>query len=67
MNKNFAKELAAFLDASPSNYHAAEQVKSMLLSRGYTQLLEGDAWEIMPGGKYFVLRNGSALMAFRAP
>ncbi len=67
MDQNFAKELAAFLDASPSNYHAAGQVKQLLLGAGYTQLLEGDAWEIAPGGKYFVMRNGSALIAFRAP
>lgn len=59
--------LSAFLDNSPSMYHAVDQVKTTLEEAGYTRLAEGEDWSILPGGKYYVGRGGSALVAFRIP
>lgn len=59
--------LRSFLDNSPSMYHAAEQVKTALEADGYTRLAEGETWQLAPGGKYYVGRGGSALVAFRIP
>ena len=59
--------LKAFLDSAPSVYHAVEQLRLLLESEGYTQLREDTAWEPVPGGKYYMLRGGSALIAFRIP
>lgn len=59
--------LKSFLNNSPSMYHAVEGVKTALKGAGYTRLAEGEDWELLPGGKYFVGRGGSALVAFRIP
>ena len=54
-----------FISASPTAYHAVESVKMMLKSAGYTELFEGDKWELAADGKYFVTRNGTSIIAFR--
>jgi len=56
--------LVDFLQNSPTAYHACDNVKELLLARGFTQLRETDDWEIQAGGKYFVTRGGSAVIAF---
>ena len=60
-------ELCAFLDASHSVYHAQAYLGSMLEEKGYTRLMEHENWKLVPGGKYYVNRGGSALIAFRIP
>ena len=64
---NRIKELAAFLDASVSVYHAAKNVASMLEAAGYTCLSEAQKWTLEPGGKYYLTRGGTAVLAFRIP
>ena len=59
--------LKTFLDRSHSVYHAVEQLRQLLAAEGYTGLSEGEKWELVPGGKYYVVRGGSALIAFRIP
>ncbi|MBQ9167073.1 MAG: M18 family aminopeptidase [Oscillospiraceae bacterium] len=59
--------LKAFLDASRSVYHAAAYLENLLRKDGYTRLLEKDTWELVPGGKYYLTRGGSAVLAFRVP
>lgn len=61
------KRLFDFLAASPSCYHAVQALSDRLTQEGYTQLHEADAWTLTAGGKYFVTRNGSSLLAFRVP
>ena len=61
------KALMAFLDASHSVYHAAAYLAKELETAGYTRLYEGDAWDLIPGGKYYLVRGGTAVMAFRIP
>ena len=61
------EKLMAFLDASPSVYHAAANLAAALEQAGYQQLREADVWQLVPGGKYYVVRGGSAVMAFRIP
>ena len=45
--------VAAFVDASPSSYHAAAEVARRLEDAGFTALLETDAWPQAPG-RYLV-------------
>ncbi len=59
--------LRGFLDGAHSVYHAQALTAAQLRQAGYTQLQEQEAWSLVPGGKYFVSRGGSALMAFRIP
>ena len=61
------KELCAFLDASHSQYHARAYLTAILDKKGYTALKESEKWELVPGGKYYVTRGGSAVLAFRVP
>ncbi len=61
------RDLCAFLDASVSVYHAAAHLAGTLEAAGYTRLSEADCWNLIPGGKYYLLRGGSALLAFRIP
>ncbi len=61
------ENLCAFLDNSPSVYHAAANLEKLLLEKGYEKLHEQDAWELLPGGKYYLVRGGTAVMAFRIP
>ncbi len=61
------KALCDFLDASHSVYHAQAYLAKTLKNAGYTRLYEQDEWALIPGGKYFLTRGGSALVAFRVP
>ena len=61
------EKLAAFLDASVSVYHAAAYLADTLTQAGYTRLSEGKAWDLTAGGKYFLVRGGTAVLAFRVP
>ena len=57
--------LFKFINASPTAYHAVATAEGELRSNGYTRLFEGEKWSLTDGGKYYVIRNGSSLIAFR--
>ena len=56
-----------FLDTAHSVYHAVANLEKMLTAAGYTLLEEGEPWTLAPGGKYFMIRGGTSLVAFRVP
>ena len=58
-------QLFDFIKRSPSPYHTVAAVKSELETCGYMELYESDAWKLSVGGKYFVIRNGTSIIAFR--
>ena len=59
--------LKNYLDASVSVYHAVDALRKELERAGYICLSEGESWKLVPGGKYYMTRSGTALMAFRVP
>lgn len=62
--------LLRFLQASPTPYHAVEQIKNALTAAGFVQLDEKSSWDLSPGGRYFIVRREASLLAFvygRAP
>ncbi len=63
MYREISKELLTFLKKSPSPFHAVANLKEELAANGYEELLEGKAWNVKAGGKYFVTRNGSSIIA----
>ncbi len=67
MNTNLANDLLAFIRRSPSCYHVIDNFRAMLGENGYTELHEADKWALQQGGKYFVCRNNSSMLAFRVP
>ena len=56
-----------FLNAGVSPWHAAAAATAQLDAAGYTRLEETGSWSLEPEGKYYVTRNGSAVLAFRIP
>lgn len=67
MCQDTVTRLFEFIEAGKSPFHAVENMKKSLDGCGYLQLLEGEMWQLEQGGKYYVLRNGSSLIAFRIP
>ena len=61
------KDLQSFLDKAHSMYHAVQLLTQELEKAGYCCLKEQDSWSLVPGGKYYLTRGGSALVAFRVP
>ena len=61
------EDLLAFLDASPTCFHAVRNMADRLTEAGFTELFENRKWSLKPGGSYFVTRNSSALIAFTIP
>lgn len=55
--------LIDFLKASPTPFHATASLASRLEAAGYVRLDERDSWQAVPGGRYFVTRNDSSLIA----
>lgn len=52
-------DLLAYIDASPSPYHACRTAAAQLEAAGFQRLSELDAWEGTGAGRYFVVRGGS--------
>ncbi|MEY4577930.1 MAG: hypothetical protein RL701_2633 [Pseudomonadota bacterium] len=56
--------LLEYLDASPTPFHAVAESTRRLRAAGFSELREQDAWSLTPGGRYFLIRNGTSLVAF---
>ena len=61
-----AKKFLSFVNESRSPYHAVHNVKERLWKAGFSQIPERHDWGSLckPGGKYFVTRNSSSIIAF---
>ena len=66
MEKSMEKFMS-YLDSAHSVYHSVAGLAAQLEEAGYCRLQEGKAWRLAAGGKYYMLRGGTALMAFRVP
>ena len=53
-----------FINESPSPFHTVKSVENALLKEGFTRLYEGERWQTEVGGKYYVIRNSSSILAF---
>lgn len=59
--------LLGFLSEGKTPFHAVAACEKRLTDAGFTPLSEGDAWNLTPGAGYYVTRNRSSILAFRAP
>ncbi|MEQ1788654.1 MAG: M18 family aminopeptidase, partial [Acidimicrobiales bacterium] len=57
-----ARRMLAFIDASPSPFHACATAAERLDAAGFTALDEGAEWPASPGGRY--VRRGGSLVAW---
>lgn len=58
------KALLDFIDTSPSPWHVVKTVVAMLENYHFQRLDETQLWQLTPGGRYFVVRGDSSIIAF---
>ncbi|MBX2858186.1 MAG: M18 family aminopeptidase [Cellvibrionaceae bacterium] len=63
MSLSILHDFLDFLDASPTPFHAVENLKQMLDEEGFTELCERDSWVLQRARKYYVIR-GASIIAF---
>ena len=56
-------ELTQYLDRSYTAYHAVANAAAYLAERGFVLLNETEPYRIEAGKRYFIVRDGSALIA----
>lgn len=62
-----SQKLLDFIQNSPSCFHAINNIKGQLEKNGFSELKEDSVWRLEEGKKYFVIRNGSAIISFTVP
>jgi aspartyl aminopeptidase len=62
-----AWSLLSFIAASPTQFHAVDAIEAILLPAGFRELSLSEPLTIEPGGKYYVTKNRSTVIAFRVP
>ncbi|MDP2076800.1 MAG: M18 family aminopeptidase [Sulfuricurvum sp.] len=65
--REFNEKLIQFIDASPTPFHAVEQIVIELDTVGYQRLNESEKWDLHDGMGYYVTRNDSSIVAFTYP
>ena len=60
-----ARDLIAFIDASPTPYHAVAEAVRRLARAGFRECAETELWGLDPGDRRFVVRQGGSLVAFQ--
>ena len=48
----YTEKLIDFIGKSTDCYHAVKTAKDRLDENGFTELFEGDKWDVQNGGKY---------------
>lgn len=61
------QEFLDFAQAAPTAYQAVALWRRQLEEAGFEELRETEAWTVRPGGKVFLTRNDSAIIALRIP
>lgn len=56
-----------FMGRSVSNFTAVDTIAELLREEGFSELHESDfCWNVQPGARHYVIKNGSAIFAFIA-
>jgi aspartyl aminopeptidase len=63
--RRHAQDLLDFIDSSPSPWHVVDTLARRLNARGYSVLQECESWPLTAGGRHYVIRGGSSLIAFQ--
>lgn len=61
------RELLAWIAKCPTAFQAVDTICAELASAGFVRLCEHEAHTLHAGGRYYVTRNGSSVVAFRIP
>ena len=66
-NQGAVKGLLEFIRKSPTAFHAVATAAEQLEQAGFHCLHEGENWNLSAGGKYYLTRNQSTILAFTLP
>ncbi|HPG24353.1 MAG TPA: M18 family aminopeptidase [Myxococcota bacterium] len=64
MTTDRVDDLLAFIDRSPTPYHAVATAVIRLEAAGFERLEESGSWTLAPGDRRYVVRAGGSLAAF---
>ena len=56
-----------FVEQSPTAFHSTANLADALKEQGFRELKETDPWLVDAGGRYYVIRNDSAIIAVAVP
>lgn len=65
--KDRVADFLEYVEKSPTAFHAVKNACGMLEKNGFVRLQENTVWQLECGGKYYVTRNQSAVIAFSVP
>ncbi len=65
MRDELNQGLIDYLKASPTPFHATRTLAQHLRAAGFVALDERDGWQVKAGGRYYVTRNDSSIIAFQ--
>ena len=63
--REMAEGLLRFVEASPTMFHTVAAIRRRLDAAGFEYLPEREAWDCVPGGSYYTVRNNSSIIAFK--
>jgi len=63
----YLTSLMDFIQASPTPFHAVSSMVLQLEEGGYSPLEMTSNWNLKAGGKYYITRNDSTIVAFKLP
>lgn len=64
IQQKFSEDLLQYLNDSPTAYHAVENASEILKENNFQELKETMEWSLQKGGRYFVTKNKSGIIAF---
>lgn len=64
---SYNKDLIRFIEDNPTCFHVINGQVNILKQHGFESLSESTDWELKAGGRYYVVRNDSAIIAFVMP
>ena len=60
-----SKNLLSFIKNSPSCFHVVASIKKILKREGFVELKDHQDFELSNGGKYYITKNDSSIIAFK--
>ena len=60
-----AADLLAYIDRSPTPYHAVAETVRRLAAADFTPIHESEQWEFAPGDRRYAIRNDGSLIALQ--
>ena len=63
----YSKEFLEFINESKTPFHAVNALSKKLNENGFKKLIESEKWDVDLGGKYYVMKNDSSIIAFTVP